>query len=261
MTPPRVTDAPIARIDPMTIQIIRTKPKPMLGEAYRGGAVAENKISGVIVDRSVIAYDAVMKHRCLLRRALAVMMVAIAFAACADVAMACSCGAIGAPEKEFKDSSLVFVGRVVSIEQSSTRPAFVQWILDLLSISRPLPTKRDREVEFEAHQAWKGVKTADVTLSTSFGYCGIDFKAGEDYLVYATGSAMLVTSQCLRTRPIAAAAEDFAYLGTLPGIKVAPGAGSKGRPSELPYIAGGALLVLILGAEWAFRRRFRKGLS
>ncbi|MBV9507482.1 MAG: carboxypeptidase regulatory-like domain-containing protein [Acidobacteriia bacterium] len=50
---------------------------------------------------------------------------------------------------------------------------------------------------------------------TAFGDCGIDFQAGETYLVYANsdeGTDYLFTSSCTRTRRLSDSGEDLAYL-------------------------------------------------
>jgi hypothetical protein len=58
------------------------------------------------------------------------------------------------------------------------------------------------------------------------GYCGIAFKKGESYLVYAEAYAgRLMTTSLNRTRPLAAAAEDVKYLDNL----------ASGRPQAIVY--------------------------
>jgi hypothetical protein len=50
---------------------------------------------------------------------------------------------------------------------------------------------------------------------TAFGDCGIDFQAGETYLVYANsdeGTDYFFTSSCTRTRRLSDSGEDLAYL-------------------------------------------------
>jgi hypothetical protein len=55
----------------------------------------------------------------------------------------------------------------------------------------------------------------DLDIWTPFGDCGIDFQAGETYLVYANNdesSGYLSATRCTRTRRLTDAGEDLAYL-------------------------------------------------
>jgi hypothetical protein len=54
-----------------------------------------------------------------------------------------------------------------------------------------------------------------IVVETAFGDCGVDFQAGETYLVYADGdegSGTFSTGSCTRTRRLSDAGQDLAYL-------------------------------------------------
>jgi hypothetical protein len=58
-------------------------------------------------------------------------------------------------------------------------------------------------------------KLESVVVETAFGDCGVDFQAGETYLVYANsdeGSGAFSTGSCTRTRRLSEAGQDLAYL-------------------------------------------------
>ena len=75
----------------------------------------------------------------------------------------------------------------------------------------------DRRVRLQVERSWRGNASGIVTVRTGTGGgdCGYDFIRGERYLVYVEQrGAELFVSICGRTRPLADAAEDLAYLKT-----------------------------------------------
>lgn len=77
------------------------------------------------------------------------------------------------------------------------------------------------EIYFEVQEVFSGVKGRKrVTIHSGLGGgdCGMGFLQQETYLIYAYGNTQeeLSTGICSRTRLIAKANEDFAYLRTLP---------------------------------------------
>ena len=113
-----------------------------------------------------------------------------------------------------KNSDVVFVGKVTNIETIAA-DGWLYGALKQVMGSRPY--------EFETVLATLDVKTpikaadeSPVTIETSASteLCGIPFKEGQDYLVYAFHSpeGHLMTDMCTRTDTAARAAEDIADL-------------------------------------------------
>jgi hypothetical protein len=116
-----------------------------------------------------------------------------------SLAWACSCAPPPPPKLAMEASSAVFSGKVVSIE---TEGEF------------------EKAVTLEVGDVWKGVEAKKVTIYTAKdgAACGVDFKEGTKYLVYATllkrgDSKGLSTNLCSRTKPLADAKEDIDALG------------------------------------------------
>jgi hypothetical protein len=118
-----------------------------------------------------------------------------------ESAHACSCVIPGAPDVELARSTAVFSGRVVARDEPGG-----------LIVSSADPV----EVTFEVYAVWKGPAYSTITITTarSGASCGYVFEEGEQYLVYADGSAdNLTVSMCSRTQPLEWAEEDLAALG------------------------------------------------
>lgn len=134
----------------------------------------------------------------------AALAAAFLLAPLAAPAAACSCMMSGPPCQSAFAADAVFSGTVRSIEPVSDDP------------NRAFPSK---VVSFEVDRGYIGASTArlDVVTAGSGPQCGYAFTVGKRYLVYAykreTG---LVTGICSRTRPIEQAAEDIAFLRTVP---------------------------------------------
>ena len=111
-------------------------------------------------------------------------------------AHACSCLAPPAPKIALQQSAAVFAGRVASVQVEGN----------------------NRRFTFDVSQKWKGVKGAQITVSTpaESAMCGINFDSDRDYLVYAftnDKSGTLRVNLCTRTARLADAATDVAALG------------------------------------------------
>jgi hypothetical protein len=131
---------------------------------------------------------------------------AVASIAFSRDAAACSCIGTRPACQAFWDPGAVFVGRVLSIEPSASSGG---------------PSPETRRVRFEIAEPFHGVSepAVDVFTGSGGGDCGYAFTVGESYLVYAyqsERSPRLSTGICSRTRPLSGAAEDLAYLRTLP---------------------------------------------
>lgn len=103
-------------------------------------------------------------------------------------ARACSCAPTGTPQQELAQSTEVFRGRVLQIEERET--------FDLAI--------------FAATTVWKGspdpLRVAETGSSSTL--CGFPFVVGQEYVVYGAPVA-----SCGRTKLVSAAAADLAALG------------------------------------------------
>jgi hypothetical protein len=116
---------------------------------------------------------------------------------------ACSCAAPGSACQEFSRVDAVFVGRVISIQNTTESPNF-----------------GSRRVEIAVIEAFRGVTTGQAIVRTypaNGASCGYPFVEGETYLVYAyqPEAGRLVVTNCGRTRPAAKAADEIAYVREL----------------------------------------------
>jgi Carboxypeptidase regulatory-like domain len=124
-----------------------------------------------------------------------------------SVAQACSCMAPGTPCESYGTASAVFVGTAVSV-RGVERPR-----------TADLDTWYDKRVyKFSVEQSYSGVDGTEVEISTGTGGgdCGYRFEIGERYLIYAHSyQNRLSTNICSRTKALATANEDLAFLGNL----------------------------------------------
>ena len=97
----------------------------------------------------------------------------------AAAADACSCGGPGPACAAATRAAAVFVGRVASVDRG--------------------------RVEFEVERPVVGVATGRITIGNGPDNCGLGFRPGERYIVYARrdpSSGELFTGMCMRTRPL-----------------------------------------------------------
>ncbi|WP_428909984.1 hypothetical protein [Niallia sp. Krafla_26] len=106
-------------------------------------------------------------------------------------------------EEEFERSQVIFSGKVVEVKEKRSLKGYVT-----------------KSVLFEVTKTWKDASQSQIIITTGQGDgdCGIDFKEGEDYLVYANESTMygaesLVSNICSRTNELSASQEDLVILG------------------------------------------------
>jgi len=146
-------------------------------------------------------------------------------------ANACTCAGSGAPCESFGAAAAVFAGTVIG-ERTSEQPKQ----RDQIDIDWT-----PRAVKFSVEQAYSGVTGTEIEVFTGRGGgdCGVRFKAGQRYLVYAYRyQDKLTTSICTRTKPFSQATEDLAFLGTLSsarsGVTIHGGIDrTEGRKGEL----------------------------
>jgi hypothetical protein len=120
--------------------------------------------------------------------------IAIALAALQPAsAAACSCMQ-QSQEDAAQNATAIFEGRVSRIEDPTGEP----------------------KVHFKIVRSFKGPSQEALVVSTpnNSAACGYGFEEGQSYLVYASEqNAVLSTSLCSRTQPIASATEDLSKLG------------------------------------------------
>jgi 5-hydroxyisourate hydrolase-like protein (transthyretin family) len=143
------------------------------------------------------------------RRAAAAVCGAVLLAlVSAGEASACSCVFGGAAVcQEFWQVDAVFAG-------TATRSATA--VVDDGDYKRQI-----RVLKFSVAEAFRGERVSEIEVATGFGGgdCGYGFRVGETYLVYAGRNerdGRLYTGICHRTKPLAKAAEDLAYIRALP---------------------------------------------
>ncbi|RLQ90979.1 hypothetical protein [Planomicrobium sp. Y74] len=118
-------------------------------------------------------------------------------------ASACSCEQPPGVAEELKRSDAVFSGKAILVDEKPV-----------------LFSAATRSVVFQVAQVWKGPAHSQIKIKTGQGDgdCGINFSAGQEYLVYAVKSEMyganeLTTIICDRTAVLSQAQGDFAVLG------------------------------------------------
>ena len=126
----------------------------------------------------------------------------------APTAAACSCAfGGGAPCQEYWRVDAVFVGTVVSS--------------GMITVEHDSFKSDMRLLHMTVEQPIRGIKTAklDVITGLGGGDCGYGFQVGKRYLVYAYRDPKdnhLATNICTRTRPLAEAEDDLAFVRALP---------------------------------------------
>lgn len=112
------------------------------------------------------------------------------------MAMACTCGWPDPPSTAFEEAGLVFAGTMVGVPDTDEAGFLL--------------------VTFRANRVWKGPVATHLQVRTApdAAVCGFSFQVGETYLVYASDTELgPLTSICNRTRTLAGADEDLAFLG------------------------------------------------
>ncbi len=140
-----------------------------------------------------------------------------------DIAIACSCVRTPSPCASFKDTPVVFVGLVTSIEEDT---------VDVVRFGEKQTFRTGLLAHFTVEESLKGidVKTVDVATGGGSADCGYPFEKGRRYLVYAYRSdgdalsssisrtviggrsgkaAALSANICSRTRRIEDATDDI----------------------------------------------------
>lgn len=185
-----------------------------------------------------------------LTRALAPILCLLALAP--GRAEACSCVATTA-EEAFEGHDAVFEGRVLEVRRSDDPAGATVAVLEVV-------------------QHWKGIESERVEVSTPAqgSMCGVAFEVDTSWMIYAARAGdALTTGLCSRTRPMAEADEDRAFLGAgvvpvevteedevePPAEDEPPARGGCGSCAAAPSrsVAGPGLLFAALGL-WITRR-------
>lgn len=121
----------------------------------------------------------------------------------------CYCKSIGQPCQAYFQVDAVFIGTVESIAvRKTTFDAIPDGLID------------GRVVHVAVDWISRGAQGPTVDLWTGMGGgdCGFDFKVGSRYVIYALHRAdgSLSTGICSRTRLVSEAADDLAYLASVP---------------------------------------------
>ncbi len=160
------------------------------------------------------------------------------------MASACKCAELPNVEAEFESSKAVFSGKVADIREKRSLKGYLY-----------------KSVLFEVTNTWKGVNQSQIIITTGQGGgdCGIDFKEGEEYLVYAKDSTLygrksFVSTICDRTNEWRFSQEDLKILGEgrAPAEKVDLRAKQSG--SQL-FIWGGVVLVIVIIVIFLINKR------
>ena len=113
-----------------------------------------------------------------------------------DQVLACPCTETGTVRDELKSSRAVFLGRVIA--------------LAIETVALENSTAERMRATFKVERRWKSATRSTIEVwtcgdQTAVCTCGLDFKLGERYVVFASGQP-LGTGSCDRTR-VASAAE------------------------------------------------------
>jgi hypothetical protein len=134
----------------------------------------------------------------------------------AERTFACSCASGGTVCDAYQKSAAIFVGTVLS-----DTTVTVQMEVTTLGKGKQIETYSEKLYVFAVEQSFKGVEGTVLEVQTGIddGDCGIEFRKGERYLVYAylnTKTKKLHTGICTRTNSVSNASEDLNFLRGLP---------------------------------------------
>jgi hypothetical protein len=141
-----------------------------------------------------------------------------------DSVSACSCKQAPSPEAAREAAVAVFTGLVTAIsldtewvEATAERPVDCRTLISDDKSPVALCEQADVTVRSRVFKSWKGNVSNELVVRTdSQGpACGVSFRVGQIYLVYAAAGegGALRTSQCQRTSDIAEAQGDIDALG------------------------------------------------
>ncbi|KQW43639.1 MULTISPECIES: hypothetical protein [unclassified Roseateles] len=158
-----------------------------------------------------------------MRGSIATGLIVVALVAQPDTSFACSC-VHRSPERARDAAAAVFTGLVTAvtldtkwIDSSARRPGDCRTLISGDEDGVALCEQGQVAVRFRVFKSWKGATANELIVRTDSQVtaCGVDFRVGGIYLVYAVGEVggALETSRCLRTRVIGEAQGDIDVLG------------------------------------------------
>lgn len=119
----------------------------------------------------------------------------------ASTSLACTCMHLRSdPAGAFTAAAAVFAGKVIEITEGES--------------SMPESGVKELAVRFRVEKSWKLIRKDEITVFTvnTSNLCGIPFRVGERYLVYAHARKKLSTDICTRTVGLLYAKDDLEYL-------------------------------------------------
>jgi hypothetical protein len=126
----------------------------------------------------------------------------------------CKC-ATPSIDQAYARSGAVFSGVVLTVGRVADSSAAVvqpssgdEHGMPRISVSVGSAGAREVPVSLRVTRAWKGTAAGDTITVLDSEVCGVSFRPGEEFPVYAGGDgAPLYTSSCNRTRPLAPPAD------------------------------------------------------
>src|SRR5262249_19015918 len=114
----------------------------------------------------------------------------------------CSCQTNMLPAVAFENAEAVFIAHVSDVTRPNDKPVIVDWLERLPGVS--MPGYSYWRATLTLTESWKGLTTTNVLMHTYYGSsCGVSFKVGGDYIVYAHDSSVgWRTSACDGTTEI-----------------------------------------------------------
>ncbi|GGG79791.1 hypothetical protein [Paenibacillus radicis (ex Gao et al. 2016)] len=177
--------------------------------------------------------------------AIALVIIVIGGLLAPQAVQACSCAERPEVQQQMKSKAAIFAGTVVFTKKKAEIP--------FVSRSSDSPV----QVNFEVSEVWKGHVTNQLTVHTamSSASCGVEFKDGQQYLVYANAkSGDLQVDSCGGTMLLAQAGADLSLLGggSVPPVLQMPPKQSSSIPIIISIVA---VLLLAVFIAYAIRRR------
>lgn len=151
-------------------------------------------------------------------------------AVAAETAKACSCMAPASPQEELRRSSMVFAGRVISVNRIESDGGYAY-----------------NQVRFDVLRTFgEGRPGARLTVrtATNSAACGYNFSKGGHYLVYTyENDGVQHTSICSRTARFRDATEDLAAFNATELLDVADKSPRCGGPTGTAAVQSALLVV------------------
>lgn len=134
----------------------------------------------------------------------------------------CKCARLSVQD-ELARADAVFSGVVLHVGPPAGRSVLVSTRTEFDSAGWPTVTptyrwegEQDTPVTLRVDRGWKGAAAGDSITILNMAICGLGFRVGEAYVVYAVRErGALRTSYCMRTRALPHAADDARMLDSI----------------------------------------------